>query len=510
MKSPKWLEKAVFYEIYPQTFFDSNDDGIGDIKGIIKKINYVKDMGFNAIWLNPCFESTFFDAGYDVSDYKKVAKRYGSNHDLVKLFEKCHELGMHIILDLVPGHTSIKHKWFVESCKAMKNKYSNRFIWTKEMWDPPHDVNWIKGFSEREGSVATNFYSIQPALNYGFYDVKYPWEEKVTDKGPQETIKAIIDICKFWLDKGCDGFRVDMAGWLVKRDPDNLGTKQVWNQIIPEVKKDYPESIFVSEWNEALKSLDCGFDADFLLMDDRTPFNKVPIRGDNPYFSFNHKNVDLKGYIEDYKIINQKAVDEGHYLAMITGNHDTKRIRAWLNNDELKLYFNYLLTCRCLPFIYYGDEIGMKFDKTTKSIEGGYQRTGSRNPMCWDEDKKNLGFSNSDETYIRCFKDKKTTVSYEQRDKNSLLNEVKDTLKFKKDHIAFDNDANQTFLDTYEQDVLGYTRQKGNETIYCYFNPSDKAVIIKTPAMDIIRSNRLCSLKDNELVLLPKTYCFAM
>jgi maltose alpha-D-glucosyltransferase/alpha-amylase len=127
---PEWLNNAVFYEIYPQSFYDSNGDGIGDINGIIEKLPYVKSLGCNAIWLNPCFDSPFKDAGYDVRDYKKVAARYGTNEDLVNCFKKAHQIGIRIILDLVPGHTSDQHAWFIESQKAQTNTLTNRYIWT--------------------------------------------------------------------------------------------------------------------------------------------------------------------------------------------------------------------------------------------------------------------------------------------------------------------------------------------------------------------------------------------
>lgn len=106
----KWLENAIFYEIYPQSFNDTNGDGIGDFQGIIEKLDYIKKTGFNAIWMNPCFDSPFGDAGYDVRDYKKAAARYGTNDDLKRLFDECHKRGMHILLDLVPGHTSVEHE----------------------------------------------------------------------------------------------------------------------------------------------------------------------------------------------------------------------------------------------------------------------------------------------------------------------------------------------------------------------------------------------------------------
>ena len=127
---PNWLKDAVFYEIYPQSFKDTNGDGIGDFQGIIEKLDYVKSLGCNALWINPCFDSPFRDAGYDVRDYLKTAPRYGTNEDLYRLFEEAHRRGMHVLLDLVPGHTSEEHAWFQESRKEEHNPYSGRYIWT--------------------------------------------------------------------------------------------------------------------------------------------------------------------------------------------------------------------------------------------------------------------------------------------------------------------------------------------------------------------------------------------
>ena len=124
-----WLDRAVFYEIYPQSFADSNGDGIGDFRGIEGKLDYLEDLGVNAVWMNPCFDSSFYDAGYDVRDYYSTAPRYGSNEDLRRLMEAFHQRGMHILLDLVPGHTAIDHPWFLESGKDEKNAYTDRYIW---------------------------------------------------------------------------------------------------------------------------------------------------------------------------------------------------------------------------------------------------------------------------------------------------------------------------------------------------------------------------------------------
>ena len=164
---PKWLSDAVFYEIYPQSFQDTNGDGIGDIPGMIARLDYIKDLGCNAVWVNPWYDSPFGDAGYDVRDYKKIAPRYGTNEDARRFFSEAHARGMHVLIDLVPGHTSIDHEWFLASMQPGKNEYSDRYIWSDCVWEST-DLPCIRGISQRDGSAAVNFFSHQPALNYGY------------------------------------------------------------------------------------------------------------------------------------------------------------------------------------------------------------------------------------------------------------------------------------------------------------------------------------------------------
>ena len=208
---PKWLSDAVFYEIYPQSFCDSNSDGIGDINGIITKLDYIKELGCNAIWLNPCFVSPFGDAGYDISDYYTVAPRYGTNEDIKRLFSEVHKRDMHILLDLVPGHTSVEHPWFKESLKAERNEFSDRYIWTDSIWEEPDKMGSLRGISDRDGSCAVNFFSHQPALNYGFYNPEKKWQMSTESEAALSTIEEIKDIMRFWLKMGCDGFQIGRA-----------------------------------------------------------------------------------------------------------------------------------------------------------------------------------------------------------------------------------------------------------------------------------------------------------
>lgn len=473
MNSPEWLKKAVFYEIYPQSFQDGNNDGIGDFYGASKRLDYLSEMGFNAIWLNPMYESPFFDAGYDVTDYKKVAKRYGGNKAFLHFLNKAKEKGMHVILDLVPGHTSIDHKWFLESQKAKENEYTDRYIWNKNVWNCAPDCSWIRGFSERNGACMINFFSIQPKLNYGFTKIEHPeYEEPVEGKGPQGTINAMIDVIRYWLKLGVDGFRVDMAGWLVARDENEVGTQKVWKQVFSVIKKEFPESAFVSEWANPAHSLEAGFDMDFLLQDYHFDTFGLMSRYERPYFRYQEETDTAPKYFTLLAPLLEVANKNGHYLAMISGNHDTERLASWLNQEEAKLYYAFMLTMPSVPFFYYGDEIGMRYlGNKIPSVEGGYQRTGSRSPMQWDNHKKNAGFSNANKIYIPLDKHRKgISVEEQEKDSSSLLNFVKGMIKVKGSETALDNDASFHLIDDGKDGILIYERSKNNEKVRIYIN----------------------------------------
>ena len=265
---PVWVNKAVFYEIYPQSFNDTNGDGIGDIRGIINKLAYVKSLGVTAIWLNPFYESPFRDAGYDVSDYYKVSARYGDINDLKELLSKAHKLGLRIILDFVPGHTSIDHPWFKESAKAGKNKYSNWYIWTNSTWNDGGDAKgrgMINGYSERDANFMINFFWHQPALNFGFGepDSTQKWQLPTNHPDILALREEMKKIMKYWLNIGCDGFRVDMAGSIIRQDKNGEGFK-FWQEVKQMLNREYPDAFMVSEWSSPVNAIKAGFTADFL------------------------------------------------------------------------------------------------------------------------------------------------------------------------------------------------------------------------------------------------------
>ncbi len=469
----KWLDNAIFYEIYPQSFKDSNADGIGDFQGIIEKLDYINELGCNALWINPCFESPFGDAGYDVSDYCSAAPRYGTNEDLKRIFTEAHKRNMHVLLDLVPGHTSVEHKWFKESMKAKRNEYSDRYIWTDSIWEEPEGMGCIRGISDRDGSCVVNFFSHQPALNYGFYKINRPWQQSMDDEGPRNTLEAMKDVMRFWLNMGCDGFRVDMAGSLVKNDEEGKGTIKLWQNVREFLDREFPDAAMVSEWGEPDKSLLGGFHMDFLLHFGPSHYNDL-FRCDEPYFSIRGKG-DISEFVNKYKESYEKSQRKG-LICIPSGNHDMNRLAKRLNENELKIAFAFLLSMPGAPFIYYGDEIGMKYIDNLESVEGGYDRTGSRSPMQWDN-STNAGFScaPSEKLYIPVdISNERPTVEQQKADDNSLYNEIKKLIKIRKSYKSLQSKGEIEFICAEKHKYpFAYIRSFENEKILVILNPSN-------------------------------------
>ena len=432
--SAKWLNDAVFYEIYPQSFYDSNGDGIGDLNGIREKLDYIRGLGCNALWIHPCYDSPFKDAGYDVRDYKRIAPRYGTNEDMIRLFDAAHEKGIRVLLDLVPGHTSDEHPWFLESRKARRNAYSDRYIWTNGWLEGAQGMPFISGECERDGAYIPSFFKCQPALNYGFLNPSEPWQLPANHPAALKTREAIKDVMRFWLSRGCDGFRADMAESLVKNDDaDRSGTSAVWRDIRRMLDLEFPDAVMVSEWGRPRLSLRAGFDMDFYLN----------WRG-NGYSTLlrdyeNHENADysyfkkdgggsINRFLDEYLRMLEDTRGQG-YLSLITGNHDTIRLRHTLDETELKLAYAFLFTLPGVPFLYYGDEIGMRYlNLPTK--EGGYTRTGSRTPMQWSQGP-NLGFSTCEKEDLYLPVDESAdapTVAAQENDPDSLLSTLRAVL----------------------------------------------------------------------------------
>ncbi|MDX2191127.1 MAG: alpha-amylase family glycosyl hydrolase [Bacteroidota bacterium] len=449
-KSAEWVPNAVFYEIYPQTFYDTDADGIGDLKGIIQKLDYVKSLGVNAIWLNPFYESPFRDAGYDVSDYYKVAARYGTNDDAKKLFEEAHKRGLRVIVDFVPGHTSKDHPWFKESAKPEKNKYSNWYIWTNSTWNNGGNDNGrgiITGYSERDGGYMTNFFWHQPALNFGYGvpDTIQKWQLPVNHPDILALRDEMKKIMRHWLDMGCDGFRVDMAGSIIRKDKNGEGFK-FWQEVHDMLAKDYPHAFTVSEWSYPKDAIKAGFTADFLhwIPEYENLFRKEQWRSLNnvspngkSFFDKDGKgdiSAFIKAWLDQYNATKAKG-----YISVPVGNHDLSRINVNHTDSEIEMIYAFSFALPGIPFVYYGDEIGMKQLYNLPAIEGCYPpRAGARTPMQW-EGGVNKGFSTGASNQLWLAVDTSTkapNVLESEKSSNSLLNKMRKLINLRRTEKA--------------------------------------------------------------------------
>jgi len=486
-RCPEWVHNAVFYEIYPQTFYDSDGDGIGDLPGIVEKLDYVKSLGVNAVWLNPFYLSPMRDAGYDVADFRQVDPRYGTNDDAARLFKEAGKRGLKIIIDFVPGHTSIDHPWFKASCDPKPNKYSNWYIWTNSSWELTGDFasKMVHGYCNRDGNFLINFFWSQPALNYGFAKPDLPWQLPTTHPDVQALWKEMQGILWFWLDMGASGFRVDMAGSLVRNDPGAKECMRFWREVRERIDRDYPDAFLVSEWSHAPSSLKAGFHADFYHWE--KPYESLWWKEGRPpqreieghsFFSAEGKG-DITEFLEPY-LEQVKATRRKGYISVPVGNHDLPRIRFNRTLRDVEIIYAFSLTMPGLPFLYYGDEIGMKHLLDQPVREGSYPpRNGSRTPMQWSKGK-NLGFSDADadSLYLPVDKGAKApNVASQEGARSSLLNRIRSLVRLRRTEPALSGHAEIELIHAKKRKYpLAYLRRSGQSRILAVLNPSKEAV----------------------------------
>ena len=511
---PSWLSDAVFYQIYPSSFQDSDGNGIGDIPGITSRLDYIKSVGVTAIWLNPIYVSGWTDGGYDIIDFYRVDPRFGTNSDLVTLVREAHARGLKVVLDLVAGHSSDQNEWFLQSKVAADLRYSDYYIWPSFKPEEPavnpggaqdyaalmnSNAALIRKFvatdAPRGPYYVKNFFDTQPALNFGFAhpDPAHPWEQAVDAPGPMAMRRELKNIMSFWMDKGVDGFRVDMAASLVKNDFDKSATIRLWkDDFVPWFDATYPEGILIAEWFNPEQSLEAGFDLDFFCHDGRynysTLFFNVNRRTGSHaacYFDLEGKG-ELKTWYDLYKYQYDASKGKG-YVSMPSGNHDFTRLAAGTrtSEDQLKVAMTFFLTMPGVPFLFYGDEIGLKNIDGLPSVEGAGARTGTRIPMLWDGGV-NAGFSAApaEKLYIPQDSDPaRRTVENQEADPNSLLNYVRGLIRLRAAHPALGNDGDWALVSGLGQPYpMVYERVRGNETCRVVINPTAKTVEVSLPA----------------------------
>jgi len=358
-----WWQTGIVYQIYPRSFQDGNGDGVGDLPGIMQRLDYVHSLNVEAIWLSPIYPSPMADFGYDVADYTGIHPLFGTMADFDALLAAIHTRGMKLILDLVPNHTSEEHPWFRESRSSRDNARRDWYIWADPAGDGGPPNNWLSffggsawAFDERTGRYYLHLFAReQPDLNY---------------RNPA-VLEAMLDNMRFWLDKGVDGFRVDVI-WLMAKDEllRDEPRNEAWDGINPHGRLDHIYTAGLPEVHDIIRRMRQVVDA----YEERVMIGEIYLsqeqlleyygdEGDECHMPFNFQLVHtswnagaVRTLVEEY----EAALDEGQWPNWVLGNHDQHRIATRIGRAQARVAQMLLLTLRGTPTCYYGDEIGME------------------------------------------------------------------------------------------------------------------------------------------------------
>jgi alpha-glucosidase len=483
-----WWQNAVFYEIYPRSFADSNNDGIGDLNGITSKLDYLKDLGVDAIWITPCFPSPQVDFGYDVSDYENIDPMYGTLADFDVLAREAKKRNMHIILDFVVNHTSDQHPWFLDSRSSRTSAHRNWYIWRdgKGTGEPPN--NWVSLF----GGSAWKF---DPTTNQFYYHFFYAAQPDLNWRNPAVK-NAMFDVTRWWYRRGVDGFRLDAVDTLFE-DPklhDNPIAKpgtnaygdpiedNKYNTNLPELHHvlrglrkvaDKNNGVLIGEtWTSNIAELDRYYG-------DRNNELQLPM-------DFLFAMVNKLSPAEFRKQIAGVNAASG-WPTFVISNHDIvrsyDRYGDGQHNDQIaKLMAALYLTLRGTPIMYYGEEIGMKTTPPTRQEDvkdpkgrTGWPeekgRDGERTPMQWDG-SENAGFTKGTPWLPVPPTYKTHNVADESKDRDSVLVFYKALLKLRHTSPAL-TDGSYTAINEDDTNVLSYLRVYKNHGVVVALNMTD-------------------------------------
>jgi len=518
----KWWKESVVYQIYPKSFKDSNGDGVGDIRGIIQKLDYLKELGVNVLWISPMLESPQDDNGYDISDYRRIYEEYGTMEDYEELLCEAHKRSIRILMDLVVNHTSDEHNWFIESRKSKDNPYRDYYIW-KDPVNGKEPNNWGGAFggSAWEYDPQTQMYYLhlfskkQPDLN---------WEN---EKVRQE----VYDMMKFWCEKGIDGFRMDVISMISKdqRFPDGEMNNGLYGDFGPYCVHGPRIHEFLQEMNQKVLSkydiMTVGETAGVTIEeaqkyagDDRNELNMVfqfehVESGCGDYGKWTTAKYDFKEF-KNIMIKWQEELQGKAWNSLFLGNHDQPRSVSRFGNDNpvyRETSAKMLATCihmmQGTPYVYQGEELGMTniyFDKLEdyrdiESInyfeeftESGLMtpehmmkclmlrsRDNARTPMQWD-DSKQAGFTES-EPWIKVNPNyKKINAAQQLEDPDSVFHYYQKLIRLRKekDIIVYGE-----FEPLYREDeqIFAYTRKQDQEKLLTVCNFSDKNAEVEVP-----------------------------
>ncbi|CAN1573885.1 AmyA Glycosidases [Flavobacteriaceae bacterium] len=509
----KWWKEAVIYQIYPRSFKDSNDDGIGDLKGIISKLDYLQSLGIDAIWINPIYESPNDDNGYDVSDYCSILADFGTMEDFDLLMKGLQERGIKLIMDLVFNHSSDEHFWFQESRKSRDNKYRDYYFWwPAEKGIPPYRWSWFD-----VNSNAWKYDETTDAYYLHYFSQKQPDLNWNNPKVRQE----LYQVMRFWLDKGIDGFRMDAFQFISKDDSfPELPAEILGN--IPEIMKFYGRGPHLHEYiqemnREVLSKYEVMTVSEGAGASPEEAMLFVDPDRNELSMAYHLEGVEIGKHLNEYGFVNYKKLhsrwDEGFkdkgWLSIFLANHDQPRMVSKFGNDApefrercSKMLSTFVITMRGTPYYFQGDELGMvniRFDNIddyndidTKNkyiaiqnengdlkafLEEQKQasRENSRTPMQWNT-TKNAGFSEG-KPWLKV-NPNYTDINAEaqEKDPDSTLNYFRKLVQLRKQELTLVY-GSYTLLDEENPKVYAYLRSfEGRKIIVLLNFSAEKAV----------------------------------
>jgi alpha-glucosidase len=473
----EWWKSAVIYEIYPRSFQDSDGNGVGDLNGITNRLDYLKGLGIDAIWITPMFPSPQVDFGYDVSDYTSIDPQYGTMADFDRLVAEGKKRNIRIIVDLVPNHTSDQHSWFKESKSSRNNPKRDWYIWRDGNGPGQPPNNWLSWFG---GSA----WQLDPATGQYYYHYFYTEQPDLNWRNP-EVRKAMYDVLRFWLDRGAAGFRIDAISRLFEdpnfRDEKILPGKDSYGN--PKIDHKYTDNLpeVHDVLREMRKLVDSYTDSPVLISEADQPnieeLTKMYGRNDEVQLpmDFQFALINRLSAPEFRKLIDEVDTNKaGGQPYFFFSNHDQPR--QWdrygdgKNNDQIaKITATLLLATRATPQLYYGEEIGMvttppKRKEDVKDPVGRRSwptdkgRDGERTPMQWDT-SRNAGFSSADKTWLPLPESHKIrNVAVEEKNPNSILNFYKQLIRLRRQHSALRN-GSYIALNRQDPNVLSWLRK---------------------------------------------------
>ena len=473
----EWWQRGIIYQVYPRSFQDSNGDGVGDLPGILSRLDYLEWLGVDAIWLSPIYPSPMADFGYDISDYTNIDPIFGTLADFDRLVAEAHRRQMHVVLDFVPNHTSDEHPWFHESRRSRDNPKRDWYIWRDPAAGGGPPNNWLSNFggSAWECDLQTNQYYYHAFLN------KQPdlnWRNPAVQE-------AMLDVLRFWLDRGVDGFRVDVIWHIVKddqfRDNDPDPTFEPHHpphrQLLATYNTDRPEvHDIIGRMREVLDA----YGERMMVGEVYLPVERLMAyygaQGSGVHLPFNFQLIELPWHARALA----DAID--HYEASlpsygwpnwVLGNHDNRRIVSRIGAAQARIAAMLLLTLRGTPTMYYGDEIGMQNvpippdrvqDPYEKNVPGlGLGRDPVRTPMQWSP-TQNAGFTDGDPWLPLAddFMERNTEVKRE--DPKSILSFYRRLIDLRRRELALSIGDFKAV--PQHGDVLSYCRNHGDKQNY--------------------------------------------